>query len=373
MVKVLIAEDDRDLLDMAKSLLWQVHGITVEPAGCAEEALQKLRAGKYDAMVVDHDLPDLNGLEVLELLRVSGDLLPYILFLPKDRAGLMAEALERGTSFCLRKSGDPTLLISELGNMIKVAVQMRRTEEALVRGDESFWSILSQSQEMILIVDANATACYLNPSGARMLGVAEADVVGSSVVKVFHSDDVRHISESISQSTFRPGLPVRLKLRGRCRGRNYLCLEGEALSTDGRTVIMYLADVSSLVVNDLTATDADDIVLWRDMRPEQRERRQRDLTRDMTFRLISRMLVDRMSESETAVSQNRFRAMGGLSAPRVIDQVPLDEELLRTGCQAEDDVMSQLIDRLAVHIDLMEIGEDARRVQEANRRFYGPD
>ncbi|MCU0861335.1 MAG: hypothetical protein MUE65_03350, partial [Methanomassiliicoccales archaeon] len=92
------------------------------------------------------------------------------------------------------------------------------------------------------------------------------------------------------------------------RNRSHLCLEGEALSADGRTIIFYLADVSSQVVSDLSHST--DNVLWRDLTPESRERRQKDLAREMTFRLISRMLVDRMSDSEAAVAQNRFRSQG---------------------------------------------------------------
>ena len=372
MTKVLMADDDPDLLDMARSLLWQVHGIKVESSRCAREALTKLREAKFDAIVVDHSLPDMNGLEMLELLRMSGENLPYVLFLPKNCEDLTAEAMQCGASFCLRKSGDPTVLISELGNMIKVAVQMRRAEDALIRGDESFWNLIAQSRDMILIVDTNATAYYVNPSGAQMMGVTEADIVGSSIVKAFHTDDVRTVVESIAYSASRPGKPCKLRLRGRCRDRSHLCLEGEALSADGRTVILYLADVSPAVVQDLS-TPEEDIVLWRDPRLENRGMRQRDLTREITFSLISRMLVDRMSDSETAISQNRFRDIGGLAKTRSsIDAVTLDEGLSST-VTADGDVMSQLIDRLATRIDLMEIDGDARHVEEVNRRFYGPD
>jgi hypothetical protein len=259
--------------------------------------------------------------------------------------------------------------MSELGNMVKVAVEMRRAERALLGGDHSFWSLICQSRDMILIVDAHATTCHINQEGARMMCASEKEMVGSSVMKAFHSDDVTKVTNAIASCVSAPGRPFRVQLRGRARGRDYLCLEGEALSTDGRTVIFYLVDVGAQSVSNPGAMDN---VLWRDLSPESRELRQRDLTREITFRLISRMLVDRMSDSEAAVAQNRFRTLGGLANAR--PGAEEDLEATMTASQHEEgDVMSQLIDRLASRIDLMEIDGDARKVERANRRFYGPE
>jgi DNA-binding response OmpR family regulator len=66
--KLLVVEDDPFLSDIYNTKLKQV-GFNVDLAMTGEECLQKLAAGKYDLMVLDIVLPQLDGWEILSRIK----------------------------------------------------------------------------------------------------------------------------------------------------------------------------------------------------------------------------------------------------------------------------------------------------------------
>jgi DNA-binding response OmpR family regulator len=66
--KLLVVEDDPFLSDIYETKLKQV-GFDVDLAMTGEECLQKLAAGKYDLMVLDIVLPQLDGWEILSRIK----------------------------------------------------------------------------------------------------------------------------------------------------------------------------------------------------------------------------------------------------------------------------------------------------------------
>lgn len=66
--RVLVVDDDRDIRDVVGAMLDAV-GLTVEVAASAEEALEKVREGEYDLVMLDWNLPGMTGIELCRLLR----------------------------------------------------------------------------------------------------------------------------------------------------------------------------------------------------------------------------------------------------------------------------------------------------------------
>jgi len=66
--KLLVVEDDPFLSDIYNTKLKQA-GFEVDLAMTGEECLQKLTVGKYDLMVLDIVLPQLDGWEILSRVR----------------------------------------------------------------------------------------------------------------------------------------------------------------------------------------------------------------------------------------------------------------------------------------------------------------
>jgi len=68
MAKILLVEDDQDLSMMVKAGLEGERHV-VEVAYDGAEAMQLLKTEEYDVVVLDWQLPELSGIDVLKKLR----------------------------------------------------------------------------------------------------------------------------------------------------------------------------------------------------------------------------------------------------------------------------------------------------------------
>jgi len=75
--QVLIVDDEESLVDMLSTAL-RFAGYGVTGAATGLEALDRLQASAFDVVVLDVNLPDIDGFEVCRRIRGSGDRTPII-------------------------------------------------------------------------------------------------------------------------------------------------------------------------------------------------------------------------------------------------------------------------------------------------------
>jgi len=81
--------------------------VEVETARFADEALAVVDEGQVDCVVSGYDLPKTDGLAFMERVRGTVPRLPFVLFTAHPRELVEAEALRRGATAYLQKTGDP--------------------------------------------------------------------------------------------------------------------------------------------------------------------------------------------------------------------------------------------------------------------------
>jgi DNA-binding response OmpR family regulator len=101
MVHLLLVEDDEAIRrSLTRGLVEQ--GATVSTASTAVEAIQALSVEKPDAVVLDLGLPDLDGADVLALIRAQSDL-PVLIATARDGDREMVRLLDAGADDYLVK------------------------------------------------------------------------------------------------------------------------------------------------------------------------------------------------------------------------------------------------------------------------------
>ena len=65
---VLVVDDEISVLDLARHFLSH-HGFQVDTAENGDECLKALQAHRYDLLICDKNLPDVHGLQLLEVAR----------------------------------------------------------------------------------------------------------------------------------------------------------------------------------------------------------------------------------------------------------------------------------------------------------------
>lgn len=82
-MRILVVEDERDLNSIIVKRLNKA-GYSVDSCYDGEEALDYMKIGEYDVILLDIMLPKLNGLDVVRTLRKNRDKTPVLLLTAKD-------------------------------------------------------------------------------------------------------------------------------------------------------------------------------------------------------------------------------------------------------------------------------------------------
>ncbi len=117
-IKVLYIDDEESMADVMKVLLEKKEDIAVEISLAVLEALSRIRADEFDVVVSDYQMPEMDGIELLKVLRSEGNDTPFILLTGRGKEDVAMQALNEGADFYVQKSTDTPRMISELSNLI---------------------------------------------------------------------------------------------------------------------------------------------------------------------------------------------------------------------------------------------------------------
>ena len=101
-IRILYVDDEPSLLEICKLFLEENRGFSVDCAISGKEALDRIAAAKYDAIVSDYQMPGMDGISLLKKVRAKNKTLPFILFTGRGREEVVIEALNVGADSYLQ-------------------------------------------------------------------------------------------------------------------------------------------------------------------------------------------------------------------------------------------------------------------------------
>ena len=117
--RLLVVDDDPELLKLLQQALCDA-GFDCHRAADGREALVHLRQDRFDLVVLDWTLPDLDGVEVLRRMRSTGLNTPVLMLTARDQLDERVTALDAGADDYLTKPFE----LQEL--QARVRAQLRR-------------------------------------------------------------------------------------------------------------------------------------------------------------------------------------------------------------------------------------------------------
>jgi PAS domain S-box-containing protein len=132
--RILVAEDNEINQQVAREIL-ESSGFTVDLAGNGREALSKVRSGSYDAVLMDIQMPEMDGLQAARALRQDGRFgdLPVIAMTAHAMAGDREQSLSAGMNDHVTKPIDPDALFAVLLRWIRPGERGPATNDAQPR------------------------------------------------------------------------------------------------------------------------------------------------------------------------------------------------------------------------------------------------
>lgn len=129
--QVLAVDDEPEFLKIEQQYL-EKHDMDVTLCESSTEALDEARSGGFDVVVSDYQMPNLNGIELLRILRKDGCDLGFILLTGKGREEVAINALNEGADYYLQKGIDVSTLFELLARRINIVHSDRESSKVIV-------------------------------------------------------------------------------------------------------------------------------------------------------------------------------------------------------------------------------------------------
>jgi len=110
MMKILLLEDDRILCESLKEFL-ELEGYSVDIAHRGPDVFDLTFKQSYDLYILDVNVPDLDGFDVLASLKESGDKTPAIYITALTDINSISKGFEIGADDYIKKPFDPEELV----------------------------------------------------------------------------------------------------------------------------------------------------------------------------------------------------------------------------------------------------------------------
>jgi diguanylate cyclase (GGDEF)-like protein/PAS domain S-box-containing protein len=162
------------------------------------------------------------------------------LFMKDELRGLLVV----GSPTALPRANRDTL--EALTSQVALALDSAALTEDLLRQETEarFRSLVQNSTDVVMVVDADSTVRYVSPSAQRVFGYEPDDLEGTQLIRLIHPDDKTQVLQFLT-AVGREGATSTTLIESRMRHRDDFWLHVETLRTD----LMHDPNVKGIVLN----------------------------------------------------------------------------------------------------------------------------
>ncbi len=128
MADVLVVDDSKVMRDMVVACLRPHPGLAFTHASSGLEAIERLSLQRFDLLVLDLNMPDIGGIEVVEFVRGQDTLrgLPIVIVTTRGDESSRVRALEVGANRFMTKPFKPEDLLAEVRALLATGTEAAR-------------------------------------------------------------------------------------------------------------------------------------------------------------------------------------------------------------------------------------------------------
>jgi len=130
--KVLLVDDEKDFLNIMSERM-RTRGMEVSTAASAKEAIQMAEKESFDAIILDLQMPEMDGLEALKALKAKKPELQVILLTGHATVEKGIQAMKLGAMDLMEKPADLKALTEKIkkAQARKMIIVEKKTEEKI--------------------------------------------------------------------------------------------------------------------------------------------------------------------------------------------------------------------------------------------------
>jgi diguanylate cyclase (GGDEF)-like protein/PAS domain S-box-containing protein len=190
--------DDNELNRDALSCLLRFHRYEVEVGADGHEALALLESRSFDLVLLDVEMPGLNGLEVLTQIRATRNQtdLPVIMVTASGQGPAIVEAFDLGANDYLTKPIDCPVALARIATHLS----HKRVFETLRESQERFALAVDGANDGLWDWNLGTNEVYWSPRWKSMLGYEDSEikVTPDEWLDRLHQDDWTRVRQSVA-------------------------------------------------------------------------------------------------------------------------------------------------------------------------------
>jgi DNA-binding response OmpR family regulator len=171
MLSVLVVDDEPALLEAMREYFSRVGNVSARTARTAHEGLSILATNKFDAIVLDYDMPEIDGIAFLKSLRSKGDTTPVIIFTGVGGEHAAIESLNNGADFFIKKGEHPDQEMHTILDRIYQVVDGRIAWRSSGTAQSILTSTLNFSSDPSFAIDRDGKVIAWNGAMEQLTGI----------------------------------------------------------------------------------------------------------------------------------------------------------------------------------------------------------
>ena len=180
-LKILIADDNRDHVQLMGEIIKQELGAEIDSATTGEECLKKVDKNSYDLLLLDYLFPKISGFDILKTITEKQCDLPVIMVTGHGNEKIAMEAMRAGAIDYIVKSEDR---FGALPSATKKAIEKSQLKNRLRESEEKFKNLFESANDAIIYLDRSGRILEVNKKAVEMFGRSKQEVSGKHFTRL---------------------------------------------------------------------------------------------------------------------------------------------------------------------------------------------
>ncbi|MBN1525760.1 MAG: EAL domain-containing protein [Spirochaetales bacterium] len=171
--RILIVDDNKDNLIMLNTILSKT-GYHIQTALDGKSAIEKILEIRFDLMLLDVMMPEMDGFSVLEVVREKFSMmeLPIIMLTAVSDNPHIIKALSLGANDYVTKPYD----FSVIRSRISTQISLKKTQEALKKSEERYALAAQATMDGLWDWEIEKNVIYYSPNWKKIIGYGEDEL-----------------------------------------------------------------------------------------------------------------------------------------------------------------------------------------------------
>lgn len=234
--KRILIVDDEPRLRTSYALLLSGNERCIEECATGIEAQARLDKRDIDVVVLDLNLPDISGIEIMQWMQQNHLDTSIVVFSADEAITSAILALRQGAFEFIRKCCDPDELISA----VERALRRRQIEREhttlsvhLEQSEKMHRFLVEQSPDIIYTLDNEGRFVFINRRAETLLGYEPNELIGKHYSVIVHPEDIAQANYNFNERRIgdRAATNVEIRLKSKDLSKGFLHFDNRVIVT----------------------------------------------------------------------------------------------------------------------------------------------